>query len=142
MAEADIRTAIKAVLNTVADIGQVHDYERWTADEAAYNAAFVSSGQVRTWLVRRKGPVTEDIGGVATHAYIIDGFMAVDDSAATEKTFNALVEAVRAAFRQDATLSGACVGADFLTVNAIDVRMLGSVMCHHAELALTAYEEV
>jgi hypothetical protein len=146
MSESDIRTAIKTVLSGVADIGQVHDYERWTASDAEFISVFKTTvagvDQVRAWLIRRKGPVNEDQGGVAVHGYIIDGYLSVKDADATEKTLNALIEAVRAAFRANVTLNGSCIGADFLIVNAIDVRMLGAVMCHHAELALTVYEEL
>lgn len=56
MSVAAIRTAIVARLASVADIGVVHDRERYAADHAGLKALYWSPtlGQLRGWHVRRQ----------------------------------------------------------------------------------------
>lgn len=144
MAEATIRAAIASILGTVTNIGKVHDFERWAADWSKFIAFFRTriSGvdQVRGWEISRKAPITETGDDTRTHTYAIRGYMGVDDSAQSEKTFSALVEAVAAAFRTNKTLNGAALGQDFIQVETLDTRSFGGVLCHYAELTLTVYE--
>lgn len=144
MSESAIRAQIYTILGNVANIGQVYDYERWAKDWATFISLFKSTthSQIRGWEMGRKAPITQDDTSIKKHTYFIRGYMAVDDSAATEKTFNALIEAVSSAFAAKLTLNSTCSGHDLIQVDALDTRMFGSVMCHFCEMTLTVYETV
>jgi hypothetical protein len=144
----EIRAAIAAKMNTVADIGRVHDYERWAKRDKDFQDLFLSAGQIRGWIVRRTATreTSPGIGRfVVTHRWQIRGYMALDDSAASEKTFDALVEALRDAFRSDETLGGLVAstvlpdgegGEAGLQLEDHGPVMFANVLCHGARLRL------
>jgi hypothetical protein len=68
--------------------------------------------------------------------------MGIKDSAATEKTFNVLIEALATAFRANPTLSQTAFDHNNLQREIIEARSFGSVLCHYAELTLTVIERV
>jgi hypothetical protein len=87
----------------------------------------------------------ERSGAVGRHAVIarwaLRGYMALDDSAASEKTFDDLVEALIAAFRADDSLGGvvdSCIIGDIagLQLDEAGPVMLAGVLCHGARLTL------
>jgi hypothetical protein len=148
MSESTIRTAIYNVVNGVTNIGKVYDYDRWAADWNTFINLFKTTiggvDQIRGWEISRRsagerpsefGPVNEE-----SHLFVVRGYMAINDAAATEKTFNALIEAVGAAFRSNQTLSGTAHRHDFIQAEIIEARTFGSVLCHYCELALTVHE--
>lgn len=142
---AQIRGGIAAKLGTVAGIGVVHDYERFAKRDAEFQALFKTGGTIKGWIVRRVSTreMRPAIGRhVVWNRWRIRGYMSLDDSAATEKSFDDLVEAIRDAFRADETLGG--LVAD-LTENeqfGIQVEdsgpvLFAGVLCHGARLGLT-----
>ena len=144
MDESGIRTAIYTTLSGVTNIGKVYDYDRWAADWATFINLFKTtiSGmpQIRGWEISRTGPVPNDTTSVRSHTYTIRGYMSLDDSAATEKTFNALIEAIYDAFLAAPDLNYAALGHDGIQVDVIEARMFGSVLCHYTELRLVAHD--
>jgi len=143
---ADVRAAIKSTLEGVSGIGVVHDYERYASQQGTFRALYHSAahGQIRGWNFRRvaraeRSPATGR--HVVTARWQIRGYMALDDSAATEKTFDDLVEGVVAAFRADDTLGGVVdtlivgdtAGAQLEEAGPV---MLAGVLCHGARLGL------
>lgn len=151
MSESAQRTEIKNIMDTVTDIGKVYDYERWAANWNDFINLFksVAHSQIRGWEISRKAAgikkaaIGTSIGSyLKDNDFVIKGYMAIDDSAATEKTFNTLIEAVEAKFRSNMTLNGAAKDHDYIQVRVIDSRMFGSVLCHYAELYLKVYERV
>jgi hypothetical protein len=76
------------------------------------------------------------------HTFGINGYLALDDSAETEKTFNTLLEAVSAAFQANKKLNSTCEYHNELQANVIDLRAFGSVLCHACELELEVMERV
>lgn len=139
MAESDIRTAMFNILSGVSRIGKVYDYERLAVDWAKFIRLFKYKNKILGWEIGRRS-ATEDSTSVKTYKFVIRGYMGVKDSAATEKTFNALVESVAAAFRADKDLSGAALGHGYIQVETIDMRTFGSVLCHYAEMSIEVYE--
>lgn len=142
---AQVREAIRAKLAGVAGIGVVNDYERYAVSISEFKAFFVAAGQVKGWLIRRAATqeTSPALGRyVVTHRWQLRGYMALDDSAGTEKTFDTLVEAVRDAFRADETL-GSVVAATVIDGEAgIQVEdsgpvMLAGVLCHGVRLKLS-----
>lgn len=147
MSEAAIRQQIFTDLSSVTNIGKVYDYERWAADWAVFINLFKTRinnvDQIRGWEIGRKAaPATYDSNAEETtnHQFFIKGYMGVKDSDATEKTFNTLIEAVRTKFRFNFKLNGTCELAGPISVDLIDTRTFGSVLCHYAELSLPVQE--
>lgn len=146
---APIRNAIVAKLNTVANIGRVHAYERYAnqmADLSTLYAWDIGGGQkqIRGWFVRRVGIreskpseslFREDI------SWQIRGYMALSDAAASELAFDDLIDAIRTAFRADDTLGGAvdtCWIHEEAGIQMDDAGpvLFANLLCHSARLIL------
>lgn len=153
MSEAGIRAAIKTTLSGVTNIGKVYDYERWAIDWATFIALFKTTvsgvDQIRGWEIGRRSVAEKKIvigigasSNEKTHVFIIRGYLGLNDAAETEKTFNALIEAIATAFRSDKTLGGAARDHDYIQAQTIDMRIFGGVLSHYCELTLTVHERV
>lgn len=146
MSESAIRTAIFNILNGVANIGKVYDYDRWSADWGTFINLFKdTSGKICGWEICRKSAKADyddNAEESTTHLYIMRGYMSLKDSSATEKTFNLLIEAIRNAFRFNFSLNNNCEFAGPVIIEVIDVRSFGSVLCHYSELNLPVREIV
>lgn len=101
MSESVIRADIKAIIESVASIGVVHDYWRYASDWETYVNFFkdTSTNRIYGWQIERTGTkidVNENTGESykKTHTYQITGFMSLLDAIATEKLFNAAIESV------------------------------------------------
>lgn len=145
---ASIRAAIVARLGAVANVGRVHDYQRYSANAAGftalYGATIAGTAQIRGWWVSRVATrETSEARGryVIVHTWRITGYMSLDDAAASEKTFDALLEAVRDAFRADDNLGGV-VDATVIDEGAglqVDEQapvIFAGVLCHAARCTL------
>lgn len=148
MGEATIRTAIYNILNGVTDIGKVYDYERWAADWTTFINLFKTTiggvDQIRGWEIgRRSAPEKLFTMGLnlRDHVYVLRGYMGVNDSNATEKTFNNLIESIADAFRSNDRLNDAAESHDLIQADIIEFRVFGGVLCHYAELSLITHEE-
>lgn len=145
-----IRDQIQTTLSGVSGIGQVHNYLRYVTTQSAFEALFVSGGVINAWLHTRRATDGQRLTNkhtVRRHTWSILGYYALDDSAQSELTFQALLESIEQAFRADVTLTGT---AEY--VEAIDIiEPVGHVMlppgdggflCHFAELRLVVQERV
>ena len=146
MSEQTIRDAIYTILSGVADIGVVYKYEHWTSDYSQFLALFKTTisgvDQVRGWEVGLKAPLLEESNHVGRLTYSIRGYLRVNDELESELTFAALVEAVRLAFRTNVKLNDTAINCNFLSVDVLEVRTFGGVLCHYAEMTLPVYETV
>jgi hypothetical protein len=153
MSEANIRTQIYTILSSVTNIGKVYDYERWANDWATFINFFKTTiggiDQIRGWEISRRSAPEKQVGissGTGkyerAHSFVIRGYLGVKDADATEKTFNALIEAIATAFRGNRKLNGTAERHDLIQTDIIEPRMFGSVLCHYAELSLTATERI
>ncbi|PKN46762.1 MAG: hypothetical protein CVU59_05030 [Deltaproteobacteria bacterium HGW-Deltaproteobacteria-17] len=146
MSESAIRQKIFETLSAVPNVGKVHDFERWAVDWGKFIEFFKhSSGRILGWEICRAGMQSEKIDVIEedrTHGFVIKGYMAVKDADATEKLFNAHIEAICDAFKGNHTLGGVCLDAGPVQVEVIDTRMFGSVLCHYAELKIPVNEIV
>ena len=142
MSISAIRATIYSAVNGVTDVGKVYDYERWANEWDDFLTLFKttigSTVQVRGWEVSYRGFANQppmDFSGqhIRAHRFAVMGYMGLDDSKATEKTFANLAEDVADAIDADATLHGASyyyvidVGID-----EHEPRMFGGVLCHYA----------
>lgn len=153
MPESAIRTQIYTILNAVTDVGKVYDYERWAADWSTFINLFKTTigavDQIRGWEIGRRSVKEERItlgisssGNEKNHGFLIRGYMRVNDAEASEKIFNALIEAIATAFRGNKKLNDTARDHDFIQAEIIEFRLFGGVLCHYAELNLTVYERI
>lgn len=132
-------------MNTVTDIGQVHDYERYSKRESVLKKHYLYNDQLRGWFVRRLGwTESNQEGGLRTikTRWLIRGYLALSDEGESEKQFDALLDELADAFRADDTLNGAVsttwVGNQAGLQNEDQGPVLfASVLCHAARLTLT-----
>ncbi|MFE8644128.1 hypothetical protein ACFX58_03475 [Sphingomonas sp. NCPPB 2930] len=150
-----IRAALFAVLQSVPDIGRVHDRERYAKDEKAFRTLYLhdladGTQQLRGWWLRRASTLERStaIGReINVHTWQVRGYLALADEAATEHTFDALVEAFRDLVRQDPTLGGVCAagpladdaGTDGVQVNDAGPVLFCGVLCHSALLSFKTW---
>lgn len=143
---AQIRAAINTIMVGVSNVGVVNDYERFAKSGDDFRAMYFSGAhsQIRGWFIRfvgreERSPYQNRY--VVTNRWQIRGYMSLDDSAGTEKTFNSLVETVVLEFRANDTLGGV---VDTLIINDVAGAqvedagpvMFAGVLCHSARLAL------
>jgi hypothetical protein len=145
MSESMIRQQIYTIISGVPGVGKVYDYERWSVDWTKFVTLFQdpASGRILGWEMSRVAVESQFLSRVeeeTTHRFVIKGYLGLKDADATEKMFNGLIEAIRAAFRGNVTLNGAAELATPLTAPIIDVRTFGSVLCHYGELHLAVTE--
>ena len=140
-----IRQAVANMLAEVDGIGVIHQYQRFAAEAPAFLAFFqpVPDGPINGWVITRVRTVTETASStheVRRHDFAIRGYYGLQDASASELTFQALVESICAKFREDQTLEGTAQFSEPVQVELVDLRMFGGVLCHVAELKLTAEE--
>lgn len=141
MSEA-IRAAIVARLRSVPGIGQVYDYERYAADQAAFRAVYARAGKLLGWHVRRVGRHEQVDFNLVDTDWEIRGYMAMDDAAASELAFDALLDAIFDAWRADPTLGDKVFwpkddGAMVPDLADSGPAMFAGVLCHACRLRLT-----
>jgi hypothetical protein len=144
--QQQIRDAIKTVINTVPNVGLVHTYERYAADLATLKTLYVANGQLLGWYIRLLKTQRASPGRGRTailHTWRIRGFMAFDDAAQSELTFDALVESLQEAFTAHETLDGVVGATSFPEQNVDGLQrddsgpvMFAGVLCHSALLTL------
>lgn len=158
MSLSGILTAAKAEMEDVAGMGKVYAYERWAARWGDFLSLFKTTGnKINGWTLSRLAtPQRQVTLGEKERAHIIlfRGVYGLDDSAATETTFQNQIEAMVETFNEDANenLGGACLtthpdwgpmdGAVGLQVDKVEKRTFGTVLCHYAECRLCALETV
>jgi hypothetical protein len=142
---------IKTKLESIPDIGKVYDYERWASSWDKFISLFKSTqhNQIRGWEITRRS-ISEHIAGAyfRHHKFKIRGYMSIDDSNATDKTFQQLIEEVCNVFRNADSGSSWFYGDGDQSNNApaqvevIEPRMFGGVLCHYVEINLTITERI
>lgn len=157
MPQSLIRAQIKIILEAVTGIGRVYDYLRWATDWTTILSLFKPAGQdkINAWMITRKA-TGERWGTIArledVHSFMIIGVYSHDDQSASEKTFQDLIDAIQAKFRDYEDLNGTCLttapqSGDYsdkagIQVLTVEIRMFGGVLCHYCELGLGVEEEI
>lgn len=159
MSVATHRTAIVAMLNTVTNVGAVHDEERYAREQAKFQTLYLwqpptvppadpPPKQLRGWFLRRVRTAERTLGVgrvLNVHSWQVRGFMALDSDAGSGKAFDDLIEAIRTAYRTDATLGGAVQPGPLGVAGGMQLTESGpvvftGVLCHGATLLLDTYE--
>ena len=135
MSLSAVRAKIKEKLESIPNIGVVHDYQRWTRDRATFKALFVKSGKLNAWWIEWNDTPEADEGEFANtinrvHHFIIRGVYALKDSAASDKEFDLLVEAVLNELSSNRTLNGTAQVAQPAILGANSEEMFSEVLSH------------
>lgn len=148
---ATLLSQIKTAVESVTDIGQVHDMIRgWKNDNefrTLFETTISSKKQIRGWTITRDG-IPENsryaTGGQhqITHQFVIRGYLGLEDANETEKTIQALVESVLQKLDNAVTLGGNVRVAGPATAPVIAHREFGNVLCHYAEIQYPVTEHV
>lgn len=143
---SDIRAEIKAVLEAVPEIGIVHEYERWLADEKrmkelCYDEALQA---IRFWeLTREATPSTDhdDRSEARAHQIVARGYMPLKDADASELFWQAKAEEVCAALRAErmkpAPLNGKAHVVGPISVRSFSSWMRAGMLMHRVEIVFT-----
>ncbi len=146
----EIRAAIKAKIMaaTALPAANVHDYERFTAEQARFRELYLygvaPNQRIHGYHIRRIGTAERHLAVgryVVDHSWQLRGFLGIEDADATEKAFDAEIETIRTAIRDDDTLGNliaTCINDSQAGVQVIDSGpvMFAGVLCHAARLAL------
>ena len=145
MALTDNIQAIQTILAGVAGVANVYGTVRnWQSDKQFRDGARTASGGVQFWFLTREATEAEDLGPrltVRKHTIALHGYAGVNDAAASEQSFQGLIESVVAALGSDRKLGQSARHSGPAQVRAVDYRILNGVLCHHAELALLVEEK-
>lgn len=150
---------VQDVMEGVTGIENVYEYDRWAASWGKVLDLFKTAAgtKYQGWMITRIQTATRQVtlGEVeAAHVLRISGLYGLDDSAASEVTFQAWLDALVEEFLDTANidLGGACLtinpdwgpmaGAVGLQIDKVDTRMFGTVLCHFAECRLGVVELV
>ena len=145
MALANNIQAVKAILEGVAGVENVYDRVRnWQTEKQFRDGARTPGGGVQFWFITREATSAEDLGPRFTarrHTLAVHGYTGVQDAAASETTFQALVESVAAALGADRKLNETARHSGPAQVRAADFRILSNVLCHHAEIVVSVEDK-
>lgn len=150
---AQIRAAILDVLNSVPEIGRVHDRQRHAVSDTDLQALHAwpegdPAARVRGWYLRRVATrdASPTLGRrIVTHSWRITGLVEIDDAGASEIVLDGLVEAIRAGLAADETLGGEILGAvaepdgetaSGALVEAGEPATFAGIPCHRVDLTL------
>lgn len=151
MALSSIIAGVKSRIETAVPGAVVHGYDRWADRWGDFLAMMKTSSDIINgyMISRTAGAAQRSAYDLRERAQVIRirGFYGLDDSANTEATFQAQVEAIDAAFDiDDETLGdlvttcrphfGPMSGAAGIQIDTVEHRVFGSVLCHYAELRL------
>lgn len=169
--EDQARAQIQTTLETVTNIGRVHDYERFADDWDTLVEHYVAEGVtdteyeeteklLRGWNVSLSdlrvheqetfGPPGQAGNTEVTYYYVIRGYHAVDDEKASEKIFVKLALTAIATLDAEPNLHSSVrdngSGGEFYgppaTATRWDFRMFGDVLVHYCEIGLEVSEVV
>lgn len=141
-----VRDAIVTLIAGVANVGQVHPYERYRKEQAAMAALYAVDGAVRGWFVQRLAARRRLLASgrtLVSTTWSVQGFMSLVDAEASELALDDIVDTIIAVERADPTLGGLVRGrpadgaAGFQLLDAGPVMFAG-VLCHRVRLVLIA----
>ena len=147
MALDAIKSSMKTAIETVTGIGTVHDYLRnWKGDQKLFHDQFkvADTGKIHAWQMTRlsttEKPHNQDNNSIRRHNLLVFGVHALEDSTATEKTFQDLVEAVcvklRAESKQPTPLSGTAWRMGLPQVDRVDHRKFNNILVHACDITV------
>lgn len=152
MAEATHRANIKALIESVDDVGIVHDYLRLATELGAlldlFKTTIDDTEVIRGWQITCTAIQQEhlfktgqfDTGNKRSFPYVIHGYFGVNDADQSEKTAILISEQVLAALTSETLFGAGILSVTPPTLTPFNYQLLGGVLCHHAEIKLTVVE--
>ena len=147
MSYSTILALIKTQLEAVTGIGKVHDYLRLSDNlEKSGIELFTSNQILHTWMITRVSmPAVANTSFQVErrHEWDLIGFYQINDSEATEKTFQALCDTIMDKFDSgdNVVLDGNTdqeEPAQLVSFEAVDYM---GVTCHRAIIRIMTFEE-
>jgi hypothetical protein len=152
MALSNIRTEIKAKLETVTNVGVVNDFEPHAARQEDFETYFRKPelGYILGWSITRESTTERDFvteQNMAAHLMVIRGYRALETGGSTEKAFQDLIETVRVTLRKEQRDQLGLVnqGVVFVgppQVRIVEPRMFGGFLVHYCEITLVVQEDI
>lgn len=140
---------IKATLEGIANIGQVHNRVRlpkgagWAEFLTLFKSTIAGKEQIRGWMITSSPreplrQIRKTTGGQHQRSlrFKVLGVMGLDDAASSEVTFRSLAETVIDTFDALPTLSGKALGSEPAQMPVFDTKNFGGVLCHYVEIDL------
>ncbi len=154
----EILADIKAKMETVTDVGIVHDYYRWNKDYKTFIGLFAYNPtnqprQIRGWEITRISVEEHKRGYPAFfrhHKFRFSGYMSLQDKSETDKIFQELIDEVCNVFRNvnapDGStwyyMDGDAEESSSGQAPIIKPKMFGNVLCHTTEITLIVTERI
>lgn len=144
MSHRTIRQAIADKLTAIVASGHVHKFERYAVSQKDFRAFYEQDGKVLGWFIRRlalsETPDTTTYNTVV-ETWRIRGFMSLNDAAESELAFDDLIDAIRAAFRNDETIGDVVEttkadGEIGIQIEDSGPVMFAGVLCHGVTMRL------
>ncbi len=142
---AEIAQAIARRIAGVADVGQVHEYQRYFNDEKTFKVLFFDETNERVcgWTVTRESweeSGSPNSGYQRRSTFVIRGYMGTDDANRTEIEFQKLIENVCAEIESQYTFDDTIELNDPPNLRLCAYGELFGVRCHHCEISIVAQE--
>lgn len=146
MSQATLLAALKARVSAISGIQNVYDYDRNFRDMAAFTALFATTDdKIQGWTISRVAATSEQIArGEArrTHQFRIRGHYGLADASATEKTFQAWIDAIMNDLDSHCSLGGITTGAAPAQLQTQQPMMFFTILCHYCEIIVNVPEDV
>lgn len=140
-----IADLIAAKLATVANVGQVHNFQRNFTDSNQFLAECVDTVNQRVafWTISREtftDTQSSNYENTYVATWILRGHMAVKDSNETELIFQQVIDDVREEFRPQSTLSDSVELTRPIQGRIIGYQSVHEAFCHVCELTFETQE--
>lgn len=149
MSVATIRAAMKAALETVANVGKVNAFEPLAVREEDFKTCYVDRrlGYVLGWSIARESAEetrSSHRTNLVGHTLVVRGVRALAEGGATDTEFQGLVDAVLAVMRKNQV---ALYGASVVEVGPPQLRIteprtFAGYTVHYCEIAQRCAEQV
>jgi len=144
----NILTNVKTILDSVTGIGKTHDYFRFSDNLEHHGAELFYSNKIfHTWFITRVNFIANSLVHYQVerfHNFDLWGFYQISDKDASEKTFQALCDAICDKFDEDSNIvmdanSDQPEPAE-LQEFELAVEFMG-ILCHRAKIRIQVFEE-
>ncbi len=142
---AEIAQAIARRIAGVADVGQVHEYQRYFNDEKTFKVLFFDETNERGcgWTVTRESweeVHKSNMSNERRSTFVIRGYMGTDDANRSEIEFQKLVDSVSEVFEAQIDLDETIELTEPPQLRLCAYGDLFGVRCHHCEIGLVVQE--
>ena len=146
MSLTTIRAAAAIIIRKVPGIGAVYEYLRWANAQDKFLSLFKDAdGKINGCMITRVQTLEEESGhsgqDIRAHELKIVCIYGLKDDDESEIYFqDAIVEGICTALREKRTLNGTVRYCSPPSVEIVEPRRFGSVLCHYAEIKISAEE--